>query len=139
MDDQPSFALRRKKDSSLHVAISLTRDGYADAAISAGNTGAGMAIGKVLCRMPEGIDRPAIATVMPNIDGLTVVIDVGANVDCKPVQLLQFAVMGHVYAKELLKIDNPRGITRFGDIIGQKAGACKSRDLIAVSGLVGEL
>jgi glycerol-3-phosphate acyltransferase PlsX len=108
MHDLPSAALRRKKDSSLHVAISLTRDGQADAAVSAGNTGAGMAISKVVCRTLEGIDRPALATVMPNISGATVIIDVGANVDCKPIHLLQFAVMGHVYAKEVLGIEKPR-------------------------------
>jgi glycerol-3-phosphate acyltransferase PlsX len=108
MHDEPSFALRRKRESSLHGAIHLVRDGYADAAVSAGNTGAGMAIGKVACRPLEGIDRPALGTAMPNVSGETVLIDVGANVDCKPVHLLQFAVMGHVYAKELLKINNPR-------------------------------
>jgi glycerol-3-phosphate acyltransferase PlsX len=116
MHDEPTFALRRKRDSSLHVAINLTRDGEADAAISAGNTGAGMAIGLVLCRTLEGVDRPALATVMPNINGTTVVIDVGANVDCKPMHLLQFAVMGHVYAKELLKIESPRiGLLSIGE------------------------
>jgi len=108
MHDEPAFALRRKRDSSLHGAINLVRDGEADAAVSAGNTGAGMAIGKVACRPLEGIERPALATVMPNIDGETVLLDVGANVDCKPLHLLQFAVMGHVYAKELLKIEDPR-------------------------------
>ncbi len=108
MHDEPAFALRRKRDSSLHGAINLVRDGEADAAVSAGNTGAGMAIGKLACRPLEGIDRPALATVMPNISGETVLLDVGANVDCKPLHLLQFAVMGHVYAKELLKIDDPR-------------------------------
>ncbi len=108
MHDEPAFALRRKRDSSLHGTINLVRDGEADAAISAGNTGAGMAIGKVACRPLEGIERPALATVMPNVDGETVLLDVGANVDCKPLHLLQFAVMGHVYAKELLKIETPR-------------------------------
>jgi glycerol-3-phosphate acyltransferase PlsX len=90
------------------VAIGLTRDGQADAAVSAGNTGAGMAIGMFICRTLEGIDRPALAAILPNISKATVLIDVGANVDCKPLHLLQFAVMGHVYAQELLKIENPR-------------------------------
>lgn len=108
MHDEPAFALRRKRDSSLHGAIHLVRDGEADAAVSAGNTGAGMAIGKVACRPLEGIERPALATVMPNLTGETVLLDVGANVDCKPLHLLQFAVMGHVYATELLKVENPR-------------------------------
>ena len=108
MQDLPSVALRRKKDSSLHVAINLIPQGYVDAAVSAGNTGAAMAISTLACRTLEGIERPALATVMPNINGATVIIDVGANVDCKPIHLLQFAVMGHVYAQEVLGIENPR-------------------------------
>lgn len=108
MHDEPAAILRRKKDSSLHAAINLVRDGQADAAVSAGNTGAGMAIALMAYRPLEGIDRPALGTVMPNIKGATVIIDAGANVDCKPIHLLQFAVMGHVYAKELLQIENPR-------------------------------
>ena len=116
MHDLPSFALRRKKDSSLHVAINLIKKGEADAAVSAGNTGAAMAIGKVACRMLEGIERPALATVVPNIDGATVIIDVGANVDCKPLQLLQFAVMGHVYAREVIGVAMPRiGLLSIGE------------------------
>jgi glycerol-3-phosphate acyltransferase PlsX len=116
MHDLPSFALRRKKDSSLHVAINMIRHGEADAAISAGNTGAAMAIGKVACRVLEGIDRPALATVLPNINGATVVIDVGANVDCKPLHLLQFAAMGHTYAKVVYGMASPRiGLLSIGE------------------------
>lgn len=116
MDDVPSFALRRKRESSLHLAINLAKTGEADAAVSAGNTGAAMAIGKVACRMLEGIERPALATVLPNLDGVTVLIDVGANVDCKPLHLLQFAVMGHVYAQEVFDIHNPRiGLISVGE------------------------
>lgn len=116
MQDLPSVALRRKKDSSLHIAINMIKHGEADAAVSAGNTGAAMAIGKVACRMLEGIERPALATVLPNIDGITVLIDVGANVDCKPLHLLQFAVMGHVYAQEVFSISNPRiGLLSIGE------------------------
>jgi glycerol-3-phosphate acyltransferase PlsX len=130
MHDEPAFALRRKRDSSLHGAINLVRDGEADAAVSAGNTGAGMAIGTVACRPLEGIDRPALATVMPNIDGETVLLDVGANVDCKPLHLLQFAVMGHVYAKELLKIENPRvGLLSTGE--EETKGNSLSKDVFA--------
>jgi phosphate acyltransferase len=108
MHDLPSVALRRKRDSSLHVAINLIRQGEADAAVSAGNTGAAMAIGKLACRMLEGVERPALAAALPNIDGATIIIDVGANVDCKPIHLLQFAVMGHVYAREVFGIEAPR-------------------------------
>ncbi len=116
MHDLPSVALRRKRDSSLHTAINMIKHGEADAAISAGNTGAAMAIGKVACRVLGGVERPALATVMPNIDGVTIVIDVGANVDCKPIHLLQFAVMGHVYAQEVFQIHNPRiGLLSIGE------------------------
>ena len=108
MHDLPSVALRRKKDSSLHVAINLVPQGYADAAVSAGNTGAIMAISKLACRTLPGIDRPALAAALPNVNGATMIIDVGANVDCKPIHLLQFAVMGHVYTQEVLGIENPR-------------------------------
>jgi glycerol-3-phosphate acyltransferase PlsX len=116
MHDLPSFALRRKKDSSLHVAINMVKHGEADAAVSAGNTGAAMAIGKLACRMLEGIDRPALAVGLPNINGITVLIDIGANVDCKPIHLLQFAVMGHLYAKEVHGVQDPRiGLLSVGE------------------------
>ncbi len=116
MHDLPSFALRRKKGSSLHLAIDMVKQGEVDAAISAGNTGAAMAIGKLACRMLDGIDRPALATILPNMSGLTVLIDVGANVDCKPLHLLQFAVMGHAYAKEVYGIAEPRiGLLSIGE------------------------
>ncbi len=116
MHDLPSVALRRKKESSLHKAIYMTKHDEADAAVSAGNTGAGMAIAKVACRMLEGVERPALATVIPNINGYMVLIDVGANVDCKPMHLLQFAVMGHVYAQAVVGIQNPRiGLLSVGE------------------------
>ena len=116
MHDLPSVALRRKKESSLHKAIYMTKNGEADAAVSAGNTGAGMAIAKVACRMLEGVERPALATVIPNVNGYMVLIDVGANVDCKPMHLLQFAVMGHVYAQSVVGIENPRiGLLSVGE------------------------
>ncbi len=116
MHDLPSVALRRKKESSLHVAINLIKQGEVDGFISAGNTGAVMAISKLICRMLPGIDRPALATVLPNSKGITVMIDVGANVDCKPLHLLQFAVMGHVYAKYMFGIEEPRiGLLSIGE------------------------
>ena len=94
MDDSVEVALRRKRDSSMRVAIQQVKDG-AHACVSAGNTGALMAVARYLLKTPEGIDRPAIATVMPNrLDGYTTVLDLGANVDCTPEHLLQFAVMG---------------------------------------------
>ncbi len=116
MHDQPSVALRRKRQSSLHIAINMIKSGEADAAVSAGNTGAAMAIGKVACRMLEGVDRPALAMGFPNISGVTVVVDVGANVDCKALHLLQFAVMGYVYAQEVFGVVEPRiGLLSVGE------------------------
>lgn len=95
MDDPVEVALRKKKDSSMRVAIALVRDGKAQVALSAGNTGALMAIGRYLLKTLDGIERPAIATQMPNAQGkATTVLDLGANVDCTAEHLLQFAVMG---------------------------------------------
>ncbi len=107
MDESPSKALR-KKDSSMRVAFDLVKNGEADAVVSAGNSGAAMATAMVVLRKLEGIDRPAIATVMPTLKGACVVLDVGANVDCKPSHLAQFAVMGDVYAQFILKKERPR-------------------------------
>ena len=95
MDEPPAQALRYKKDSSMRVAINLVKDGEAHACVSAGNTGALMAISRFVLKTIAGIDRPAIATVLPNMKGgYTYVLDLGANVDCTPEQLLQFGVMG---------------------------------------------
>ncbi|MEZ5645072.1 MAG: phosphate acyltransferase PlsX [Burkholderiaceae bacterium] len=95
MDDPVEIALRKKKDSSMRVAITQVRDGAAQVAVSAGNTGALMAIGRYLLKTLDGIERPAIATQMPNARGTaTTVLDLGANVDCSAEHLLQFAVMG---------------------------------------------
>lgn len=95
MDDPVEVALRRKKDSSMRVAIQQVKDGAAQAAVSAGNTGALMAIARYLLKTMDGIDRPAIASQMPNAKGgATTVLDLGANVDCTAEHLLQFAVMG---------------------------------------------
>ncbi|MDO9437411.1 phosphate acyltransferase PlsX [Hydrogenophaga sp.] len=95
MDDPVEVALRRKKDSSMRVAINYVKEGAAQAAVSAGNTGALMAIARYVLKTMEGIDRPAIATQMPNAKGgATTVLDLGANVDCTAEHLLQFAVMG---------------------------------------------
>lgn len=95
MDDSVETALRKKKDSSMRVAISQVKDGLADAAVSAGNTGALMAIARYVLKTLDGIDRPAIASQLPNAKGGgTTVLDLGANVDCTAEHLLQFAVMG---------------------------------------------
>ena len=95
MDDSIEIALRRKRDSSMRVAINLVKEGRADACVSAGNTGALMAISRYLLKTIDGIDRPAIATLLPNQTGrATTMLDLGANVDCTAEHLLQFAVMG---------------------------------------------
>ena len=95
MDDPVEVALRRKRDSSMRVAIAQVKDGAAQAAVSAGNTGALMAIARYVLKTMDGIDRPAIASILPNVlGGATTVLDLGANVDCTPEHLLQFAVMG---------------------------------------------
>ncbi len=100
MDDPVEIALRRKKDSSMRLAAQAVKDGEADACVSAGNTGAWMAISRYILKTIPGIDRPAIASVMPNQKGnKTVMLDLGANVDCTPEHLLQFAIMGTALAQ----------------------------------------
>src|SRR4051812_710281 len=94
MDEQPAAALRGKKDSSMRVAINLVKKGDAQACISAGNTGALMAISRFVLKKLPGIDRPAIATILPTLTGHTYVLDLGANVDCTAEHLLQFGIMG---------------------------------------------
>ena len=94
MDEPPAQAMRYKKDSSMRVAVNLVKAGEAHACVSAGNTGALMAISRFVLKTIAGIDRPAIATVLPNMKGgYTYVLDLGANVDCTPEQLMQFGVM----------------------------------------------
>lgn len=98
MDESPAFALKNKKDSSLRVAINLVHQGEASCCVSAGNTGALMATARFVLKMMSGIERPAIATTMPSIRGPVYVLDLGANVDCAPEHLLQFAIMGSILA-----------------------------------------
>jgi len=108
MDESPISAMRRKKDSSIRVAIDLVKSGEADAVVSAGNSGVVMATALYVLGKLKGVERPAIATVMPKVEGRFVLIDAGANVDCKPVHLLQFAVMGAAYAKHIFNVKDPR-------------------------------
>jgi glycerol-3-phosphate acyltransferase PlsX len=108
MDDSPSQAIRRKKDSSLKRAIELVKDGNADAAVSAGNSGAMMALAVFIIGSSKGVDRPAIATIMPSIKEPFLLLDAGANVDCSPENLLHFALMGDAYCKHVLNRPNPR-------------------------------
>ncbi|MBI4454900.1 MAG: phosphate acyltransferase PlsX [Acidobacteria bacterium] len=116
MDEPVSTAARKKKDSSLHVACRLIREGQAHGLVSAGNTGAIMAISKLVMGMLESVDRPALAAVLPTKNGACVLIDVGANVDCKPHQMVQFAIMGHIYSKCILRKSKPSvGLMSIGE------------------------
>ncbi|MGH9737737.1 MAG: phosphate acyltransferase PlsX [Candidatus Acidiferrales bacterium] len=109
MTDSPSHAFRRKKDSSLHVAARLVRDGKADALVSAGNTGAVMTVSRFVIGTLPSVDRPALAWAFPNMkEKVSVMLDVGANVDSKPEQLEQFAVMGDVYYRAIWGVKKPR-------------------------------
>lgn len=108
MRDSASDAIRKKKDSSIRVAFNLVREGRADAVVSAGNSGATMAAAMFVLKRIKGIDRPAIATIFPNLKDQTLVLDVGGNVDCKASHLTQFALMGEVYARQVLGKNQPR-------------------------------
>ena len=107
MDEAPAMALRKKKDSSMRVAINLVHDGKADAVVSAGNTGALMATAKFVLKTLPGIDRPAIMSTLPTARGHTHMLDLGANVDCSAENLYQFAVMGSVAASAVDGIESP--------------------------------
>ena len=110
MNESPAQALRQKQNSSIRVAVDLVKAGEAEAIVSAGNTGASMAIAKFVFKSIEGIERPAIATLMPSVhrNHPFVLLDIGANTDCKPLYLLQFALMGDAYARTYLHLENPR-------------------------------
>lgn len=117
MDDAPASALRGKRNSSMRLAIEAVRDGEAQACVSAGNTGALMAISRFVLKMLAGIERPAIAFQLPNQDGgSTTVLDLGANVDCDPAHLLQFGVMGSALVTALEGKSNPSvGLLNIGE------------------------
>ncbi len=108
MHESPSVALRRKRDSSIRRAIELVKNNEADAAVSAGNSGVVMATSLFILGKLPNVDRPAIATIMPSLTGYFLLIDAGANVDCKPENLLQFAIMGNAYYKGVCDIPSPR-------------------------------
>ena len=116
MRDPPSSVVRKKRDSSIWVATELVRDGNASAVISAGNTGATMVSAFFLWGALKGIERPAIAATLPTLRGQTIMLDVGATVDCPPHQLYQFAMMGHEYAKQVLGVAKPTiGLLSIGE------------------------
>ncbi len=118
--DTPSKVIRRKPRSSIVVGLRLQKTGKADAFISAGSTGAVMAASLFILRRIEGVDRPAIGAVVPTAKGSLLLLDAGANVDCKPQHLLQFAHMGSVYAEHLMSVKNPRvGLLNIGEEPGK--------------------
>jgi len=116
MDEPPAQALRGKKDSSMRVAIDLVKSGEADACVSAGNTGALMATARFVLKTLPGIDRPAIAAVMPTLAGHALVLDMGANVDCTAEHLLQFGIMGAMLVSAVEHKPNPSvGLLNIGE------------------------
>jgi phosphate acyltransferase len=119
MDDAPT-AVRAKRQSSLVVAAKLVRDGYAVAFASAGNTGATMVTAKLTLGTIEGIERPALAALLPGIHQQTLIVDAGANVDCKPQNLMQFGIMGHFYSQAVMGVAKPRvGLLSIGEEEGK--------------------
>ncbi|MHB1126011.1 MAG: phosphate acyltransferase PlsX [Bacillota bacterium] len=115
MDEQPATALRKKKDASILVATRMVKEEEADALVSAGSTGAQMAAALLSLGRVPGIQRPAIATILPTLNGGKVILDVGANVDCRPQQLVQFAYMGSIYTEKILDRARPKvGLLNIG-------------------------
>lgn len=108
MSDPSTLAIRSKKNSSITVCAALVAEGRADAVVSAGHTGAAVAASKIKMRMVPGVDRPCIGSIMPNTRAKWILADAGANTDCTPLNLAQFAVMGELYAKYGLGIENPK-------------------------------
>ena len=137
MDESPALAIRTKKDSSMRVALDLVKSGEADACVSAGNTGALMAISRFVLKMLPGIDRPAICAVLPTMSGHVHVLDLGANVDCSPEHLLQFGIMGASLVGAIEHKDRPTvGILNIGeeDIKGNDV-VKRAAELLKESGL----
>ncbi|HMC12947.1 MAG TPA: phosphate acyltransferase, partial [Gallionellaceae bacterium] len=137
MDESPQQALRGKKDSSMRVAINLVKNGEASACVSAGNTGALMATARYVLKMLPGIDRPAIASIMPTVKGQVCMLDLGANVDCNAEHLLQFALMGSTLVSAIEHKHNPAvGLLNIGsedikgnEVVKQAAELLQQSDL----------
>ncbi len=116
MHDQPAMAVRQKKDSSMIKGIRMNKEGKADAFVSAGSTGAQMAGSLLILGRVKGVQRPALGAMIPWEDGVILLIDVGANSDCKPYHLLQFGLMGSIYMEYIYEIPNPRvGLLNIGE------------------------
>ncbi|RLB04721.1 MAG: phosphate acyltransferase PlsX [Deltaproteobacteria bacterium] len=108
MHEPPARALRAKRDSSVSVAVDLMKEGRSDAVVTAGNSGAAMAVSMWKLKKLEGVERPALASIHPTLTGVSVLIDAGGNVDCKPIHLVQFAIMGEMYARFISAKAHPR-------------------------------
>jgi len=116
MDESPAISVRRKKDSSINVGINLLREKKADAFVSAGNTGAVACASVLMLGLLKGIERPAIAVIMPNLIDVSLLIDVGANIDPKPEHLYQYAIMGTIYFEHILNKTQPKvGLLNVGE------------------------
>ncbi len=136
MEDAPLVVLRQKRRSSLNVCAELVREGRAAAMVTAGNTGAAWIAARSTLGMIEGVERPALAAILPKIDGNTLVVDVGANVECRPRHLVQFAVMGSLYAEHVLGVDRPRvGLMSVGE--EENKGGRKGREKFRVLSAAG--
>lgn len=146
MDESPAVALRTKKDSSMRVAINLVKAGEADACVSAGNTGALMAISRFVLKMLPGIDRPAICAPLPTINGHTHMLDLGANVDCSPEHLLQFGIMGAMLVAAMEHKERPTvGILNIGaeeikgnEVVKAAAELLRASDLNFIGNVEGD-
>jgi glycerol-3-phosphate acyltransferase PlsX len=137
MDESPVLALKKKKDSSMRIAINLVKEGKVQACVSAGNTGALMATSKFVLKTIKGISRPAICTILPSISGHTHMLDLGANVECTAENLREFAIMGSVLAQSVEGVEKPTvGLLNIGseEMKGHETIKCASQ-LIADSGL----
>lgn len=120
MDESAITPIRKKRRSSIRLCAELVKEGRAQALVTAGNTGAAMISAKMVIGTVAGVDRPALAAVLPNLRGRTVLLDVGANVDTKPIHLREFAVMGHFYAQEVIGTPSPRiGLMSIGEEEGK--------------------
>jgi glycerol-3-phosphate acyltransferase PlsX len=133
MHDSPSTVIRRMKDTSIKVAMDLAKEGQVDGVVTAGNSGAAM----VILRNMEGVDRPAIATLHPTIREPSILIDSGGNVDCKPYHLVQFAIMGDVYARHVFGRKNPRiGVVSNGEEEGKGTDLTReAHEILKTTGL----
>jgi len=146
MHDPPAAALKNKKDSSMRVAINLVKSGEAQACVSAGNTGALMAISRFVLKMVPGVERPAIITLLPTLKGHTYMLDMGANVDCSAENLLQFAIMGSILVSSVEQIEKPRvGLLNVGEeeikgneVVKRAAELLKSSGLNFVGNVEGD-